>query len=51
MIDNFAVTMWLVAGMWLAARHVWLVLSDPERPEKRRIDAMARASRDREALR
>lgn len=49
MIDNFAVAMWLVGAMWLAARHVWLVLSDPERPEKRRIDAMAR--RDREALR
>lgn len=51
MIDNFAIAMWLVGAMGLAARHVVLVWSDPERTEKRRIDAMARASRDREALR
>lgn len=50
MIDNFAVAMWLAGAMWLAARHVWLVLSDPERLEKRRIDRLARDSR-RGALR
>lgn len=36
MIDNFAIAMWLVGAMGLVARHVVLVWSDPERPEKRR---------------